>query len=108
MAHADFAASIQHALEQVLLGLAATARRESGSTNLVVAGGVGANCSANGALIHSGMFDEIWIPPFPYDAGVSAGAALIADRALSASPPPPARLPHAFWAPDTAGWEQRL
>lgn len=102
MAHADFAASIQSALEEVLLSLARIARRESGHPNLVMAGGVALNCSANGALLRSGLFSDIWIPPFPHDAGVSLGAALVADRAIHPGPRPLARLAHAFWAPRTA------
>lgn len=101
MAHADFAASIQGALEDVLFELAALARAESGHSGLVLAGGVALNCTANGALIRSGMFDEVWIPPFPYDAGVSLGAALVADRARRGPTAVPARLAHAFWAPST-------
>jgi carbamoyltransferase len=101
MAHADFAASIQCALEGVLLHLAARARRETGHSNLVLAGGVGLNCAANGKLIRSDIFDEVWIPPIPHDAGVSLGAALVADRAGRGSSTTPARLPHAFWAPAT-------
>ena len=99
MAHADFAASIQGGLESVLLALAELARRETGQTNLVLAGGVALNCSANGSLIRSHIFDDVWIPPFPHDAGVSLGAAFIADRAVNHSRTTPPRLRDAFWAP---------
>lgn len=101
MAYADFAASIQGGLENVLLALAELARRETGQSNLVLAGGVALNCSANGLLIRSNTFEEVWIPPFPNDSGVSLGAAFIADRAVRPSPPTHARLTHAFWAPST-------
>jgi carbamoyltransferase len=101
MAYADFAASIQGGLESVLLALAEVARRETGQTNLVLAGGVALNCTANGSLIRSNIFDEVWIPPFPNDAGVSLGAAFIADRAAQPSPTTPSRLKNAFWAPST-------
>jgi carbamoyltransferase len=102
MAHADFAASIQGALEEAILSLARVAREQSGCSQLVFAGGVALNCSANGALIRAGIFDEVWIPPVPHDAGVSLGAALVADRACrgrSATSPP--LLSHAFWAPSS-------
>jgi len=99
MAHADFAASIQCGLEGVLLALAEMARRETGQTTLVLAGGVALNCTANGSLIRSRLFEDVWIPPFPHDAGVSLGAAFIADRAANPTRPTPSRLGHAFWAP---------
>lgn len=103
MAHADFAASIQRALEQVVLRLAAIARRETGCAGIVLAGGVALNCTANGVLIRSGTFDEVWIPPVPHDAGVSLGAALYADREMRDVRSAPPRLPHAFWAPERGG-----
>ena len=104
MAYANFAASIQCALEEAILRLATIAREECGHPDLVLAGGVAQNCTANGKLIRSGIFDEVWIPPFAYDSGASIGAALVADRALgggstAASP----RLAHPFWAPETGG-----
>lgn len=99
MAHAAFAASVQRSLEGALLSLASLARRETGLRNVVFAGGVALNCSANGALFRSGIFDEIWIPPFPHDAGVSLGAALIAAGA-GRDGSIPKRLEHAFLAPD--------
>jgi carbamoyltransferase len=101
MAYADFAASIQGRLDDVLLALAELARRETGQTKLVLAGGVALNCTANGALIRCNTFDEVWIPPFPNDAGVSLGAAFIADRAAQPSFTRTLRLRHAYWAPLT-------
>lgn len=101
MAHADFAASIQGGLEGVLLALAEMARRETGQTTLVLAGGVALNCTANGSLIRSRLFEDVWVPPFPHDAGVSLGAAFIADRAATYARPTPSRLRHAYWAPST-------
>jgi carbamoyltransferase len=108
MAHADFAASVQQALEEVILSLATLARRETGYSALVLGGGVALNCTANGRLIRSGTFDEVWIPPFPHDAGVSLGAALVADRALSGSRAVARRLPHARWGPATAAVDDAL
>jgi len=101
MAYADFAASMQKALEGALLALARMARAETGEASLVMAGGVALNCTANGLLIRSNIFDEVWIPPFAYDAGVSAGAAYVADRASNGPRPPSAPLTHAFLAPAT-------
>jgi carbamoyltransferase len=100
-AYADFAASIQRGLEESMLSLVRLARAETGLDRLVMAGGVALNCTANGKIHRSGMFDGVWVPPVPHDAGVSLGAALFADRAMRAGQGPPPRLPHAFWGPES-------
>lgn len=99
MAHADFAASAQLALEDALVSLACYARQVTGLRSLAVAGGVALNCTANGRLIRSGIFDEVWIPPVPDDAGVSLGAALAVDRKMRGGTGPGIRLPHTLWGP---------
>lgn len=104
MAHADFAASIQQALEDVVLHLAQIAKKLTGSANLVLAGGVGLNCTMNGLLLRSGIFTDVYVPPVPHDAGVSLGAALITCRrrceaARTKASMPNIRLEHAFWGP---------
>jgi carbamoyltransferase len=52
------------------------ARGHGWSKNLVYAGGVALNCSANRRL--GELFDNIWIMPCPSDAGSSLGAAALA------------------------------
>jgi len=74
--HADVAASIQAVTEEVVLAMARTAQRESGSTNLCLAGGVALNCVANGRLLREGPFEQLWIQPAAGDAGNAIGAAL--------------------------------
>ena len=102
MTYAGFAASVQRSLELVLLRLAEKARRETGHAALALAGGVALNCTVNGVIARSGIFDEIWIPPIPHDAGVSLGAAIVADRSVRADRQQlPVRLAHARWAPST-------
>ncbi|MFE7121498.1 carbamoyltransferase [Streptomyces sp. NPDC057654] len=101
MAHASFAASVQAALEDVMLELARFARRRTGADRLVLAGGVALNCAANGRLLRSGIFSDIYVPPVPHDAGVGLGAALLADRELSGRDDtgPAHRMRHAYWGP---------
>jgi carbamoyltransferase len=41
-----------------------------------MAGGVALNCSANGKLMRSGLFDEIYVQPAAGDDGSALGAAL--------------------------------
>jgi carbamoyltransferase len=56
--------------------MARTARELTGSKYLCLAGGVALNCVANGVLLRSGIFEDIWIPPPAGDAGGALGAAL--------------------------------
>jgi carbamoyltransferase len=56
--------------------MAKTARRLTGARSLCLAGGVALNCVANGKLLRSGIFEDLWIQPAAGDAGGSLGAAL--------------------------------
>jgi carbamoyltransferase len=72
----DLAASIQKVTEEVVLRLAKTAYKDTGSDYLCLAGGVALNCVANGRILREGPFKEIWIQPAAGDAGGALGAAL--------------------------------
>ncbi len=74
--HCDLAMAIQRVTEEIVLRLARTAKRITGSRNLCLAGGVALNCVANGKLLRAGIFDDIWIQPAAGDAGGALGAAL--------------------------------
>lgn len=72
----NLALAIQQVTEEVMFKMAYTARKLTGSNNLVMAGGVALNSVANGKLLASGMFDDIWVQPASGDAGGALGAAL--------------------------------
>lgn len=72
----DMALAIQQVTEDIVLRLACTARELTGSKYLVMAGGVALNCVANGKLLKSGIFEDIWIQPAAGDAGGALGAAM--------------------------------
>ena len=74
----NLALAIQKVTEEIVLKMAKTAQALSGSRNLVLAGGVALNSVANGKIIESGLFDDIWIQPAAGDAGGALGAALSA------------------------------
>ena len=74
----DMALTIQQVTEAIVLRLARTARKLTGSPNLVMAGGVTLNCVANGKLLQSGIFEQLWIQPAAGDAGGALGAAYAA------------------------------
>ncbi len=75
-AYMDLALAIQNVTEEVVGRLAQTACERAGSDNLCLAGGVALNCVANGRLLRSGRFRNIWIQPASGDAGGALGAAL--------------------------------
>ncbi len=75
--HMDLASSIQLVLEEIVLKIAHTLRKETGIKNICLAGGVALNCVANGKLLKKNIFDHIWIQPASGDAGSALGAALV-------------------------------
>ena len=72
----DIAASIQKVTEDIMIKLSRSIRKEYNIKNLCLAGGVALNCVANGKILKSKIFDNIWIQPAAGDAGGSLGAAL--------------------------------
>lgn len=76
--HMNLALAIQMVTEEIILKMAAHTAAITGSKNLVLAGGVALNSVANGKILVSGLFDNIWIQPAAGDAGGSLGAALAA------------------------------
>lgn len=74
----DLAASIQVVTEEVVLKLARSIPQGTGERYLCLAGGVALNCVANGKLLRTGIFDDLWIQPAAGDAGGAVGAALAA------------------------------
>src|ERR1043166_340652 len=82
----DLAASVQTVLEEVMLKLAQSARRLTGSRNLALAGGVALNCVANGKILRARVFESVWIQPAAGDAGSAVGAALLANHQYFGEP----------------------
>jgi carbamoyltransferase len=72
----DLARSIQDVVEEIVLKMARHVQRQTGMKNLCLAGGVALNCVANGKLLRTGLFDDVWIQPAAGDAGGAVGAAL--------------------------------
>ena len=72
----DIACSIQEVTEEIVIKMAKYVRKETGMKYLCLAGGVALNCVANGKLLRSGLFDDIWIQPGSGDAGGAIGSAL--------------------------------
>ncbi|WOH85431.1 nodulation protein NodU [Bradyrhizobium sp. BEA-2-5] len=78
----DVLASFHCFLERLLVSeMTIVLQRHShvpGSRNLCIAGGCGLNIKWNSALRASGLFDSVWVPPFPNDSGSAIGTACCA------------------------------
>jgi carbamoyltransferase len=74
--HFDIAASAQVVLEEASLRLADWLHRQTGETNLCLAGGVALNCVMNSRLQQDSPFQRVWVQPAAGDAGTALGAAL--------------------------------
>lgn len=77
--HCNLAFAIQAVTEEIVLKMAEEAKALTGSGNLCMAGGVALNCVANGKLLKTKSFKEIFIQPAAGDAGGAVGAALSAN-----------------------------
>lgn len=77
-AHKDYAAALQEWLETMFFHVVTHYRRTTGLTKLCLAGGVAHNCTLNGKLLSSGLFDKIYVQPACHDAGIAYGAAVAA------------------------------
>lgn len=71
----NMALAIQQVTEEIIFKLCRTAKEMTKSRHLVLAGGVALNSVANGKILKSGLFEDIWIQPAAGDAGGSLGAA---------------------------------
>ncbi|MFK8003239.1 MAG: carbamoyltransferase C-terminal domain-containing protein, partial [Polyangiales bacterium] len=75
-ARLDRAAAVQLVFEDAVVHLVAHLLEESGSDKLVWTGGSALNCTASARLLDVFEGLHLWVPPFPGDAGVAAGAAI--------------------------------
>ncbi|MFI9842498.1 carbamoyltransferase N-terminal domain-containing protein [Nonomuraea sp. NPDC051941] len=77
---ADMIASIDRYLgDRLVEGLARMQRADPGTPrNLCLTGGTALNINWNRQIRDSGIFENIWVPPFPNDSGVALGVACCA------------------------------
>jgi carbamoyltransferase len=72
----DLARSVQDVTEEIMMRMARHVHKETGMSDLCLAGGVALNCVGNGKILREGPFKNIWIQPAAGDAGGALGAAL--------------------------------
>ncbi|OSJ18547.1 nodulation protein [Bradyrhizobium canariense] len=97
--HRDVSASLQEALERIVFHILRHYREQTGMKRLCLAGGVAHNCTLNGKLLYSGLFEEIFVQPASHDAGCALGAALMVSNEAGQAPPRE-RLQAVYWGPD--------
>ncbi len=94
--HKDVARSLQEVTEEAMLKIVRHAKERTGSDRLCLAGGVALNCVANGKILRSGMFKEIFVQPAAGDAGGALGVALsIWHKKYGGKRSP--KMEHAYW-----------
>lgn len=76
--HKDVAAALQQMLEKIVFHIVTHFRKASGHAHLCLSGGVALNCTLNGKLVQSGLFDDVFVYPAASDCGLPAGSALAA------------------------------
>ena len=76
--HCDLALAVQRITEQIVLLMAQELKQLTNAKNICLAGGVALNSVANGKLLHSGLFENIYIQAAAGDAGGAIGAVLAA------------------------------
>tara|TARA_B100000674_G_scaffold476300_1_gene470301 strand:- start:84 stop:1466 length:1383 start_codon:yes stop_codon:yes gene_type:complete len=74
----DLARSVQEVTEEIVLKIASHVKNVTDQKYLCLAGGVALNCVANGRLLRSGIYKDIFIQPAAGDAGGALGCAYIA------------------------------
>ena len=94
----DLAAALQAALQTCQLHVLGHFADATGSRNLCMAGGVALNCTVNGVVRRSRLFDDVFVQPASGDDGAALGAALYVrhEREPSASRP---RTTSPLWGP---------
>jgi carbamoyltransferase len=96
--HRNIAASMQAALEEVLVAHWSELSRKTGEKSLCLAGGVAFNCVANGKLFEHSPFERVYVQPAAGDAGLSVGAAFAVNHQILGRPREFV-MDHAAWGP---------
>lgn len=99
--HKDLAAALQEGLETIVLHILEYYRKITGHTRLCMSGGVAHNCSMNGKVLYSGLFDNIFVQPAAHDAGNTVGGALYIEKNLNPNVKLE-KLKHLYWGTNIA------
>lgn len=97
--HKDFAAALQEMLERAVFHSLRHLRSLTGLRNLCLGGGVAHNCTMNGNILRSGLFEQVFVHPAAHDGGNALGAALSVHRSVVPLRRPQ-RLRSVYWGTD--------
>lgn len=96
--HFDIARTVQQVTEDVMVKTVKHLRGIVNSDNLCMAGGVALNCVANGNILRSGIYKNLFIQPASGDSGGALGVALyIHNQMLNGKRN---ELEHVFYGPE--------
>ena len=98
--HKDIAAALQESLEELAFHIITHYQRVTRQKNLCLGGGVGHNCTLNGKLLRSGLFENIFVQPAAHDAGCALGAALFTYHQMKPGANRASQLQHVYWGTD--------
>jgi len=98
--HKDIAAALQNSLEDIVLHILRHYREKTRLKNLCLAGGVAHNCTLNGKILQSGMFENVFVQPAAHDAGAALGAALYAYYEKRPTAKRPSQMKHVYFGKD--------
>ena len=97
--HKDFAAALQEMTETIALHVLRHHHEITKEKRLCLAGGVAHNCSMNGKVLYSGLFEDVFVQPAAHDAGGALGAAFSVwcEKGVREKPK---KLSHVYWGTD--------
>lgn len=78
--HKNIAAALQSVLEELIIEKTSYYKSKFNVKKLCISGGVGLNCSLNGAILKAGIFEEVYVQPAAGDAGTAIGACFLAAK----------------------------
>ncbi|HVB85428.1 MAG TPA: carbamoyltransferase C-terminal domain-containing protein [Candidatus Dormibacteraeota bacterium] len=96
--HYNLAATMQAALEEVLVQHWNALAKKTKQKSLCMAGGVAFNCLANGKIFDNSPFENLYVQPAAGDAGLSVGAAFAVEHQVLGKPRQFV-MDHAYWGP---------
>ncbi|MAQ73487.1 MAG: carbamoyl transferase [Gammaproteobacteria bacterium] len=80
--HINISSALQKRLEEIVFMQLKKAKKLTGQKKLCLTGGVALNCSMNGKILQSKIFDEIFVQPASGDNGTAIGGCYLASKDL--------------------------